>query len=288
MRLTRRLMLFAVVAIAAGGCARQPVMRVQMVAAPSPYGIDNVVYGSAADSGYRTTAAPPYVMAPAPAYAAASAPAYPRPVAPGYATPVAPGYGATRGVMTAAAYPAVAAPRPVAMGGGYGAGMTAAPVAYTPAATQWPYTLDSGDRLRVVVFGQDGLTNSYMLDASGQIDLPLIGIVSARGLSTDQLSSRIADMLRQGFVREPHVAVEVEAYRPFFILGEVTQPGQYPYSPNMTVETAVAIAGGFGPRGYRKAVTISRNNGGQTYRFETPITALVRPGDTIQVQERWF
>jgi polysaccharide export outer membrane protein len=117
--------------------------------------------------------------------------------------------------------------------------------------------LDSGDRLRVVVFGQDGLTNSYVLDASGQIDMPLIGPVPARGLTTDQLSERLSDMLRQGFIREPHVAVEIEAYRPFFILGEVAAPGQYPYIANMTVETAVAIAGGFGPRGSRKSVTIS-------------------------------
>ncbi len=160
--------------------------------------------------------------------------------------------------------------------------------AYAPTQQQYPYTLDSGDRLRVVVFGQDGLTNSYVLDASGDIDMPLIGSVAARGLTTDQLSARIADLLRQGYVRDPHVAVEIEAYRPFFILGEVTQPGQYPYVANMTVETAVAIAGGFGPRGYKKSVTISRHYGGQTYRFQTPITAPVEPGDTIQVQERWF
>jgi polysaccharide export outer membrane protein len=95
-------------------------------------------------------------------------------------------------------------------------------------------------------------------------------------------------MLRQGFIREPHVAVEIEAYRPFFILGEVTAPGQYPYIANMTVETAVAIAGGFGPRGSHKSVMISRNFGTQVYRFEAPITYQVRPGDTIQVQERWF
>jgi polysaccharide export outer membrane protein len=114
---------------------------------------------------------------------------------------------------------------------GYPAGTTAAaPLAYAPPAQQWPYTLDSGDRLRIVVFGQDGLTNSYVLDASGQIAMPLIGTVPARGLTTDQLSGRVADMLRQGFIREPHVAVEVavEAYRPFFILGDVTAPGQYP------------------------------------------------------------
>jgi polysaccharide export outer membrane protein len=153
---------------------------------------------------------------------------------------------------------------------------------------QGGYTLDSGDRLRVVVFGQDGLTNSYIVDASGHIDMPLIGPVSARGLTSEQLAGRIAGALRQGFIREPHIAVEVEAYRPFFILGEVVQPGQYPYVANMTVETAVAIAGGFGPRGYRRSVIISRNSGGSTVRFEVPITYPICPGDTVQVEERWF
>ena len=76
--------------------------------------------------------------------------------------------------------------------------------------------------------------------------------------------------------------------RPFFILGEVTAPGQYPYVANMTVETAVAIAGGFGPRALHRPVTISRSFGGQAFRFQIPVTAQIRPGDTIQVQERWF
>jgi polysaccharide export outer membrane protein len=110
----------------------------------------------------------------------------------------------------------------------------------------------------------------------------------ARGATTDQLGGRIADKLRDGYIREPHVAVEVEAYRPFFILGEVTAPGQYPYVANMTVETAVAIAGGFGPRGVRDHVTISRNIGGRLFRFTAPTTYTVRPGDTIVVPERWF
>jgi polysaccharide export outer membrane protein len=162
------------------------------------------------------------------------------------------------------------------------------PVAFAPPPTQGPYTLDSGDRLRVVVFGQDGLTNAYSVDAGGRIDMPLIGSVPARGCTTDELANRIADRLRQGFIREPHVAVEIEAYRPFFILGEVTAPGQYPYVANMSVETAVAIAGGFGPRGFRRQVTISRNIGGQPVRFEVPVTYPVRPGDTVIVQERWF
>ncbi len=109
------------------------------------------------------------------------------------------------------------------------------------------YTLDSGDRLRVVVFGQEGLTNSYAVDIAGNVTLPLIGPVRARGHTTTEVSAAVVARLRQGFLREPHVAVEVEAYRPFFILGEVSFPGQYPYVANMTVETAVAIAGGFQP-----------------------------------------
>ena len=278
MRVTRSLMLFFAVAMAAGGCAQQPLMRVQMAGAPSPYGIDNVVYGGA---GYGAVAAP------APAYASAAGPAYGMAPAQGYA---APGYAAPGYAMAAPTY-AAAPSYGTAMGypgmAGY-PGTMAQPAAYSPNSMDFPYTLGSGDRLRIVVFGQDGLTNSYVLDASGQIDMPLIGIVPARGLTTDQLAARIGDMLRQGFVREPHVAVEVEAYRPFFILGEVAQPGQYPYTPNMTVETAVAIAGGFGPRGDHKSVLISRNYGGSVYRFRTPVTAPVSPGDTIQVQERWF
>jgi len=172
------------------------------------------------------------------------------------------------------------------------AAMPAAPMAATPyvqvAASQPAYTLDSGDKLRIVVFGQDGLTNSYTVSASGTITMPLIGSVTARGLTPSALSNLNAEKLKQGFVREPQVAVEVENYRPFFILGEVTAPGQYPYVPNMTVETAVAIAGGFTPRAFRQNVTLSRPWQGQSLRSTVPVTTPVRPGDTITVQERWF
>ena len=151
-----------------------------------------------------------------------------------------------------------------------------------------PYTLDSGDRLRIVVFGQEGLTSTYIVDATGKISIPLIGSVSARGATTAQLARVISDRLRNGYVREPHVAIEVEAYRPFFILGEVIAPGQYPYVPNMTVETAIAIAGGFSPRAYRYDAEISRSQSGVTARQKVPLIAPVRPGDTINVSERWF
>jgi polysaccharide biosynthesis/export protein len=168
----------------------------------------------------------------------------------------------------------------------------AVPVA-VPVATVIPeptaaYTLDAGDRLRVVVFGQEGLTNSYAVDASGHITMPLIGTVQARARTTEGLSRAIADKLKNGYIREPHVAVEIDTYRPFFILGEVTAPGQYPYVANMTAETAVAIAGGFAPRADKRKVTLTRTVDGLPHRGPAPLTFPIRPGDTIVVAERWF
>src|SRR3954469_8161668 len=118
--------------------------------------------------------------------------------------------------------------------------MSAAPSAYAavPVAAEKDkaYRLDAGDKLRVVVYGQDGLTNTYAIDAGGSITMPLIGAVPARGRTPAGLASEISAKLRSGFVREPSVAVEIESYRPFFILGEVSAPGQYPYVPNISVE----------------------------------------------------
>jgi polysaccharide export outer membrane protein len=166
----------------------------------------------------------------------------------------------------------------------------AAPVAVAvPPGPEPAYALDIGDKLRIVVFGQDGLSNSYFVDAAGQVTMPLIGPVRARGLTTQQLSRAISGRLRAGFIREPHVAIEVEVYRPFFILGEVLQPGQYPYVPSMTVETAVAIAGGYTPRAYRWDVQIDRPEAsGMRSRSSVPLMTKVRPGDTIVIKERWF
>jgi polysaccharide export outer membrane protein len=194
-------------------------------------------------------------------------------VAPKYATP-----------QYAASQPQVAPPQ-------YGAGgpYVAAPDSYAAASPYaQPYTLDAGDKLRIVVFGQDGISNAYIVDAGGNVNLPLIGSVPARGSSTQQLSQRIAERLKQGYVREPHVSVEVETYRPFFILGEVTTPGQYPYVADMTVEKAIAIAGGFAPRAFKQTVELTHNAQGQQIKTDVPLSYPVRPGDTVLVKERWF
>jgi polysaccharide export outer membrane protein len=277
MRVSRSLPFLLACFFAVAGCAQLPAARLVAAppvpaAAPAP-SIDTLAYGAPRQS---------VAAAPAPSsrglFAGTGPQLHPVAVIP------SPAPAAGNRTLYAAALPppppaVVPAPR-------YAPAINAA--AYAPVAAHTAYTLDSGDRLRVVVFGQDGLSNSYLVDASGHIAMPLIGSVSARGLTTDELSGRIAEKLRQGFVREPHVAVEVEAYRPFFILGEVTQPGQYPYVADMTVETAVAIAGGFGPRAFRQTVVVTRTVRGQQVRMTVPTGFPLRPGDTVNVQERWF
>jgi polysaccharide biosynthesis/export protein len=167
-----------------------------------------------------------------------------------------------------------------------------APVGYAAApmavAYDAAYRLDAGDKLRVVVYGQEGLTNTYAIDAGGSITMPLIGSVPARGRTPAELASAITARLRGGYIRDPSVAVEIEAYRPFFILGEVAAPGQYPYVPNMSVESAVAIAGGFSPRAKRDYVTLTHTGASGSSRYVVPLGTPLSPGDTVFVSERWF
>lgn len=156
------------------------------------------------------------------------------------------------------------------------------------ASANAPYTLAAGDRLRVIVFGQDSLSNNYAVDGAGRIAMPLIGSVPVQGRTVPEVEREIAARLRNGFIREPRVSVEVEAFRPFFVLGEVTTAGQYPFVEGMTARTAVAIAGGFGPRGYQGAVDITRVIDGYPVTGRVPLDTAVRPGDTVTVKERIF
>jgi polysaccharide export outer membrane protein len=160
---------------------------------------------------------------------------------------------------------------------------------YAPeAALNAPYRLASGDRVRVIVFGQENLSNSFSVDGSGAIAMPLIGEVSAKGLTTPELARAIEARLRQGYVREPRVSVEVEAFRPFFVMGEVNVAGQYPFINGMTVQNAIAVAGGFTPRAVQDSVDITRIVSGSPTTFSEPLGFPVRPGDTITARERFF
>jgi len=166
-------------------------------------------------------------------------------------------------------------------------GARAPAVEYQAVASE-PYQLAAGDRVRVIVFGQDSLSNSFSVDSSGHIAMPLIGLVPALGRTPADLAREIEGRLRAGYVREPRVSVEIEAYRPFFVLGEVTTSGQYPYVNGMTVETAVAIAGGYTPRAARNSADLTRTQDGRTFTVSVPMMQPVKPGDTILVRERFF
>lgn len=159
---------------------------------------------------------------------------------------------------------------------------------YAVSQPSGPYRLASGDRLRIIVFGQDNLSNVYAVDGSGRISMPLIDTIEAQGRTTQELERAIESKLRTGYLREPKVSVEVDTYRPFFVLGEVTNSGQFPFVNGMTVQTAVAIAGGFTPRGQRAHAEVTRMVEGQLVTASVPITYPVQPGDTIVIKERWF
>ena len=174
------------------------------------------------------------------------------------------------------------APVPAAAGGPY------VPAGAAYAAQESSYNLDTGDRVRISVFGQEGISNSYFVDAAGYVNIALVGPVAARGLTAPALAQAVAGRLRDGFVREPHVSVEVEAYRPFYILGEVNAPGQYPYQPGVTLETAIAIAGGYSPRADKRNAMLTRTINGLPAKNKVPLQTPLRPGDTINVAERWF
>jgi polysaccharide export outer membrane protein len=162
-----------------------------------------------------------------------------------------------------------------------------APKAFIQATVQ-PYTLDSGDRLRITVFDQEGLSNSYTVDQAGNIAFPLIGQVAARGRTPQQLSGAIAQRLRAGYVRDPDVTIDIDCYRSIYIMGEVGQPGQYSYVPGMTIQNAIAAAGGFTSRAFQGDADITRKIGGQVLTGRLRILDPVMAGDTIYVRERFF
>jgi polysaccharide export outer membrane protein len=150
------------------------------------------------------------------------------------------------------------------------------------------YRLGAGDRLTVRVAGEEDLTNDYLVDGSGNISMPYIQTVHVAGLSAPETEKLLASRLRAGYLRNPSVSVQVTTSRPFFILGEVNTAGSFPYQANMTVQNAVALAGGYSPRGNQGDVLITRRNVEGTQTFKVPVTTQVYPGDVVFVRERWF
>lgn len=162
-----------------------------------------------------------------------------------------------------------------------------APKAFHEATIQ-PYRVDSGDRLRITVFDQRDLTNTYSVDQAGYLAFPLIGSVPARGRTIQELEGQIAAQLQKGYLRNPDVSIEVDRYRSIFVMGEVGQPGQYSYVPGMTVQNAIALAGGYTPRALQANADVTRKINGEILTGRVLISDPVLAGDTIYVRERLF
>jgi polysaccharide export outer membrane protein len=151
------------------------------------------------------------------------------------------------------------------------------------------YTLDSGDEIRVVVFEAETLPQTFKVSASGHISLPVVGAIDVRGKTTRQVERVIAGRLRGHFINAPQVSVQVVAYRPFYVLGQAKHVGQYPFTPGLTVESAVAMAGGYTGRAHLAEARLVRPGpDGSTIVSYVPGGHPIRPGDTIYVPERRF
>ena len=156
------------------------------------------------------------------------------------------------------------------------------------AQTNTAYTLGTGDKLRINIFGQPELSGQFVVDGTGSISLPLIGQIAASGSSTQDLETKIATELANGFLLEPRVSVEVTNYRPFYILGEVGRPGEYPFNSGLTVLNAVAAAGGFTYRANKKVIYIKSVGADKEMAYELNTNTVVKPGDTLRIGERIF
>ncbi len=159
---------------------------------------------------------------------------------------------------------------------------------YVSSTAEEAYQLGAGDKVRVTVFNEPQLSGEFAVGADGVLSLPLIGNVAATGKTPAEIAATVQQRLGDGYIREPRVAAEITTYRPFFVLGEVSSPGQFPYQANMTALNAIATAQGFTPRANRKTVLIRRF--GEQVELEYVLTPELRvwPGDTIRLKERFF
>jgi len=152
-----------------------------------------------------------------------------------------------------------------------------------------PYRIGQGDKVTITVYGEDDLSDTYAVGNTGMLSFPLIGQVTVDGLTLGELETTLQQHLSKGFLKDPSVNAEIAEYRPFYILGEVREPGSYNYVGDMNILNAVALAGGFTYRADKEAIEILRKKtGGSKLLREQDGSEFVKPGDIILVKERFF
>ncbi|MEJ0027279.1 MAG: polysaccharide biosynthesis/export family protein [Rhizomicrobium sp.] len=150
------------------------------------------------------------------------------------------------------------------------------------------YRLGTGDKVKVTVYGEDDLSGEFFVDGSGQVQLPLVGQVKAAGLTIHEFVSEVQTMLSSKYLRDPKVSAQIENYRPFYIIGEVNKPGEYPYENSLNILGAVALAGGYTYRADDTDVYIRRNGMMKEEMFPANASTRIYPGDIVRIGERIF
>lgn len=150
------------------------------------------------------------------------------------------------------------------------------------------YRLGAGDKVRIIVFGEQDLSGEFVVGDSGGIDMPLIGSVSAKGATVAQFQDRVVKELKNGYLNDPKVSVEVLNYRPFFITGEVKNGGEYPYKAGLTVQDAVGVAGGYTYRAETATAYLRRAGEDREIKVSLDSRVPINPGDSIRIPERFF
>ena len=150
------------------------------------------------------------------------------------------------------------------------------------------YRVGAGDRLNIRVAGESDLTGEYVVDPTGLLSMPYVNSVAVAGMTTEEIERLIIARLQDGYLRDPKVSVQAVNLRPFYIMGEVTAGGSFPYQGGLTVQQAIAVAGGYGPRADQSDVLLTRRNAKGTLTHRVPVTTQIYPGDIVFVRERWF
>jgi protein involved in polysaccharide export with SLBB domain len=150
------------------------------------------------------------------------------------------------------------------------------------------YRLSAGDEVRITVYGHEDLSGAFEVDGNGQLSLPLIQDVDASGKTLNELEAHITDIFSPDYLKNPRVSVEILNHPPFYIVGEVNEPGGYPYVDGNTVLNAVAMAGGFTYRARKSKILITRSQGQEKEDINATVDTLILPGDVIEVGERFF
>jgi polysaccharide export outer membrane protein len=165
-----------------------------------------------------------------------------------------------------------------------------AAAAPTPSAAveSGEYVLDAGDRVRLSLYGDDSFKGEFAVSDNGTVSLPLIGTQPAAGMSVNAFRAAVEAKLADGYYRDPRLSAEVINFRPFYIMGEVKKPGQYPYVTGMTLGQAVAIAEGYTLAARKGTIAIRRAKSQEELKVSANPAMPIGPGDTVRVLERIF